>query len=66
MSKIALIKKKYDQIEDKTNFLMNLAMTEKLNFFSIRNHHFGGKWKIPDKYHDIYLKALDKELKGQG
>lgn len=60
---IEQIKQKYNQLENKMDFLMRLSQKTGLNFFSMKNHHFGNKWNIPNKYIDLYLKELDNELK---
>jgi len=63
--KIKTIKKKYDALENKMDFLFKAAERVNLNFFTIKNHHFGGKWNIPEKYHEPYLEELDRALKKQ-
>lgn len=61
-SKIELIQEKYSQLDEKMNFVNKMSEKTGLNFFTVKNHHFGNKWNIPKKYIDIYLEELDKEL----
>lgn len=65
MDKIEIIKEKYNQLNNKMEFLMMVSTKVKLNFFTIKNHHFGNKWKIPKKYQNVYLRFLDQTLKNQ-
>lgn len=61
--KIKQIKELYDQLDSKMEFVIRVSQKLGLNFFSVKNHHFGGKWNIPEKYQDAYLKELKQELK---
>jgi len=63
--KVREIKEKYEQLDNKMDFVHMMASKTGRTFLSVKNHHFGGKWNIPEKFHDLYIKELDKVLKFQ-
>ena len=65
MDKIETIKTMYDRLDFKMDFLLLLSQKVDASFWTIKNHHFGGKWKIPEKYQDLYITELTKVLERQ-
>lgn len=59
------IKKKYKSLDDKMGFVQRMAEVTGLNVFSIKNHHLGGDFNIPEKWHKLYLKELNRAIKRQ-
>lgn len=59
------IKYLYDQIEDKTEFIKEVAKDRKKRPLTIRNHWFGQFLAIPEEHQERVIELLQNKIKIQ-